>query len=374
MTNNYLKCELAVVGGGPAGLAAGIEAAKAGVNVTIFDENKKPGGQLFKQIHKFFGSKEHRAGIRGYDIAQSLLDDCQRVGVKTVLNTLVWGIENNKIAIQCNNTSAIVDTERVIVASGASENPLYFPGWTLPGVMGAGAAQTMMNIHRVLPGKRVLMIGSGNVGLIVSYQFLLAGAEVVAVIEILPTIGGYIVHGAKIRRTGVPILISHTVLEVQGDNQVREAVIAQVDDSFSPIKGTEQSVEVDLVCLATGLRPLAELCWMTGCEFKYLPELGGHVVVHNENMRTTVSNLYVAGDVSGIEEASCAMEEGRLAGIAIAQELGHLKYDEAEEKKNVIRKRLDALRLGPFGAMRARAKKKLMSEARKCEGIYTKMR
>ena len=365
MTKKGLICELAVVGGGPAALAAGIQAARAGVDVTLFDENQKPGGQLFKQIHKFFGSKEHRAGIRGYDIAQLLLDDCRSLGVKTMLNTVVWGIENNKIAIQCDNTSTILDTEKIIVATGASENPLCFPGWTLPGIMGAGAAQTMMNIHRVLPGVKVLMIGSGNVGLIVSYQFLLAGAKVVAVVESLPTIGGYMVHAAKIKRAGVPILTSHTVLEVKGDDQVREAIIVRVDDNFFPVKGTEQTVEVDLVCFATGLRPLAELCWMAECKFMYLRELGGHVPVHDKNMKTTVDSIYVAGDVSGVEEASCAMEEGRLAGVAIAQELGYLKNDEAEEQKSIIRKRLDALRLGPFGAIRTTAKKKLMGEVMK---------
>lgn len=265
MTKDHPSCELAIVGGGPAGLAAGIRAARAGVNVTIFDENRKFGGQLFKQIHKFFGSKEHFAGMRGYDIAQSLIDQCHRVGVRTVLNSVVWGIENNKIAIQHGDTSAIVNTRKVVVATGASEKPSFFPGWTLPGVMGAGAAQTMMNIHRVLPGKKVVMIGSGNVGLIVAYQFLLAGAEVVAIVEILPTIGGYEVHAAKIRRAGVPVLTSHTVLEAKGDDQVRECVIVQVDSNFAPIKGTEQIVEVDVVCLATGLRPLAELCWIAGC-------------------------------------------------------------------------------------------------------------
>ncbi|MBA7642967.1 Hydrogen cyanide synthase subunit HcnB [subsurface metagenome] len=360
MAKESLSCDLAVVGGGPAGLAAAIEAAKAGVRVSLFDENEKPGGQLFKQIHKFFGSKEHQAGIRGHDIGYHLLDECQKVGVDTRLNTVVWGIEDNKIGIVNEKASRIVDAKRIIVATGASENPLSFPDWTLPGVMGAGAAQTMMNVDRVLPGTKVLMVGSGNVGLIVTYQLLLAGAEVVAVVEALPKIGGYIVHAAKLRRAGVPILTSTSILEARGKEAVEEATICSLDDNLSPIPGCGRTLEVDLICLAVGLSPLVELCWMVSCKFKYLSELGGFVPIHDENMKTTLSYLYVAGDVAGVEEASCAMEEGKLAGVSVAEELGYLKKNKAEEEKEKIRKRLTSLRLGPFGDMRAQAKLELM--------------
>ena len=360
MAKESLSCDLAVVGGGPAGLAAAIEAAKAGVRVSLFDENEKPGGQLFKQIHKFFGSKEHQAGIRGHNIGYHLLEEGQKVGVDTRLNTVVWGIEDNKIGITDGRTSKLVDAQRIIVATGASENPLSFPGWTLPGVMGAGAAQTMMNVHRVLPGTKVLMVGSGNVGLIVSYQLLLAGAEVVVVVEALTKIGGYVVHAAKLRRAGVPILTSTSILEARGKEMVEEATICSLDEKLCPLEGCEINLKADLICLAVGLSPLAELCWMAGCKFKYLPELGGFVPLHDENMRTTLSYLYLAGDVAGVEEASSAMEEGKLAGVAVAEELGYLKKDEAEEGKEKIRKKLSSLRLGPFGDMRAKAKLELM--------------
>lgn len=360
MAKENLACELAVIGGGPAGLAAAIETAKTGARVSLFDENEKPGGQLFKQIHKFFGSKEHQAGIRGHDIGYRLLDECQKVGVDTRLNTVVWGIEDNKIGIVNGRASSIVDAKRIIIATGASENPLSFPGWTLPGVMGAGAAQTMMNVHRVLPGTKVLMVGSGNVGLIVSYQLLLAGAEVLAVVEALPKIGGYVVHAAKLRRAGVPILTSTSILEARGKEAVEEATICSLDEKLCPLEGCERTLKVDLICLAVGLSPLAELCWMAGCKFKHLPELGGFVPIHDENMKTTLSYLYLAGDVAGVEEASSAMEEGKLAGVSVAEELGYLKKDEAEEEKDRIKKRLSSLRLGPFGDMRAKAKLELM--------------
>jgi len=208
-----------------------------------------------------------------------------------LLDTVAWGLfEGNNLALKCNGRSELLHYQKLILATGASENALAFPGWTLPGVMGAGAAQTLVNIHRVLPGRRVLMVGAGNVGLIVSYQLLQAGAEVVAVIEALPRIG------------------------------------------------------------------MSELAWMAGCQFTYIASLGGHIPLHDENMETTVPGIYVAGDIAGIEEASTAMEEGRLAGLAAAEALGYIAPEVARERKAAARRALDELRAGPFGEARRQAK------------------
>ena len=160
-------------------------------------------------------------------------------------------------------------------ASGASENVVRFKGWTLPGVMGAGAAQTIVNTNRVLPGKRILMIGSGNVGLIVSYQLMQGGADVVALVEAAPKIGGYAVHASKITRAGVPIYTRYTILEARGENRVEEAVICEVDDKWEPIKGTEKVLTVDTIAIAAGLKPLTELAMMHDCKAKFDPVLGG---------------------------------------------------------------------------------------------------
>jgi thioredoxin reductase len=360
------KTEIAVIGAGPAGLAAAIEAARAGAQVTLIDENERPGGQLFKQIHKFFGSKEHRAGTRGVEIGVDLLEEAKRVGVITRLNTVVYGLYHDKcLGLACGDHSEDLQTQAIILATGASENVLAFPGWTLPGVMGAGAAQTLINIHRVLPGRRILMVGAGNVGLIVTYQLLQAGAEVVAIIEGLPVIGGYGVHASKVRRAGVPILTSHTIVSAEGGESVERAVIAQVDNRWQVLCGTEQTLEVDTVCLAVGLSPLAELAWMAGCRFSHVPTLGGWVPLHDQDMQTSVPGIYIAGDVAGIEEASTAMEEGRLAGLAAAGTLCHLSPEVGEIKKSEVRDRLAALRWGGFGEGRAVAKRQII-EAR-CE-------
>ncbi|MCM8768632.1 MAG: NAD(P)/FAD-dependent oxidoreductase [Candidatus Omnitrophica bacterium] len=361
------KANVLVIGAGPAGLCAGIETGKSGAKVIVIDENTRPGGQLFKQIHRFFGSEQHHAGVRGFEIGEMLLHKCKEAGVEMMLSSVVWGLspEFRAGVVREGKRSMTITADKVILATGASENSLMFPGWTLPGVMGAGAAQTMMNIHRVLPGKRALMIGSGNVGLIVSYQLLQAGCEVKAVVEILPRVGGYKVHANKIARLGVDILISHTVLEVRGRERVEEAIVGRGDRNLRPIPGTERTISVDLVCLAVGLTPLSELAWLAGCKFGYFPLLGGFVPLHNRGMETTVSGMYIAGDASGIEEASTAMEEGRLAGVGALESLAFISAAEADSRRKEIEQNLLMLRKGPYGDFRHKEKEKIYSEWKK---------
>jgi NADPH-dependent 2,4-dienoyl-CoA reductase/sulfur reductase-like enzyme len=367
--------DFVVVGAGPAGLAAAIEAASAGVRVLLIDENAKPGGQLFKQIHKFFGSKDHYAGTRGIDIGTKLLSDVQALGVEVMLDTVVWGIfANHTLGVIHERQNQRIQAPYICLATGASENALAFPGWTLPGVMGAGAIQTLINVQRVLPGKRVLMVGSGNVGLIVSYQLLQAGAQVVAVVEALPKVGGYGVHASKLRRNGVPILTSTTIKEATGQDKVEKATTVALDAQWRQVPGTEREYDVDVICLALGLTPLSELAWLAGCKFAYIPQLGGHVPIHDDNMQSTVPGIYVAGDLAGIEEASTAMEEGKLAGIAVAAALGHLSAAEVRQRKEAVLKRLDELRSGPFGEARNKAKEQLCSPAIRGAGLSLEAR
>ncbi|MGE4277562.1 MAG: NAD(P)/FAD-dependent oxidoreductase [Lawsonibacter sp.] len=351
------ETDVAVIGAGSAGLSAAYQAASAGAKVLVLDENRLPGGQLFKQIHKFFGSRAHQAGTRGYVIGQQLLERVEKSGAEVWLDTLVYGMQKDcALGVIHEGQHWVIKAKKVIVATGAKENYMAFPGSTLPGVMGAGAAQTMINVNRVLPGNRILMLGSGNVGLIVSYQLMQAGADVVALVEGAPNIGGYGVHAGKIRRAGVPIYVGHTIKAVTGNGQVEHVEIVQVDSKWQHIPGTEKIFDVDTVCLAVGLNPMTELIWLTGCEFCFIPAFGGHVPLHDDNMETTVSGLYVAGDVTGVEEASSAMEEGNLAGVAAAEALGQLSRETAAEKKAEIRARLEILRSGMFGEKRRTAK------------------
>lgn len=355
------EVEMAIVGAGPAGLSAAIEAAKAGVHVVLIDENKRPGGQLFKQTHKFFGTMEHYAGIRGIEIGERLLKETEDLGVGVLLNTTVWGIFNKDVlAFIQDEKGGQLKAKKILLATGANEDPLPFPGWTLPGVMGAGAVQTLINIQRVLPGRRALMIGAGNVGLIVAYHLMQAGAEVIKVVEGKPAIGGWGVHASKLTRFGVPVETSKTIKRAEGNEKVERAVLVKIDKDWNEIPGTEEELNVDLICLAVGLGPMDDLAWIAGCKFEYLEELGGYIPKHDQYMETSIEGIYTAGDSAGIEEASVAIEEGRLAGVAIAHSLGHIEDREALKRKKEILKRLHELRKGPFGEASKKAKERLL--------------
>ncbi len=366
--------ELAVVGAGPAGMSAALVAAELGVNVTVIDDGGRPGGQLIKQTHKFFGDKSHYCGIRGLDIAALLTSAINRSSVQLLSETSVIGLYPDKkenfsapssqpvaswiLGLAGKNKFLKLRAQSVIVATGAQENSLLFPGNDLPGVYGAGAVQTLMNVYGVKPGNRVLMVGSGNIGLIVSYQLLQAGITVVCVVEALPTIGGYHVHAAKLARLGVPILTSHTIRRALGKDWVTGAVICKLDQKFRPLARTERQLAVDTICLAVGLSPLSELLWQAGCRMVFVPELGGHIAWHDENMRTSVPGIFVAGDVAGIEEASSAMLEGRIAGAQAAVFLRGTK-EKAERIVSESQAQLCAMRLGPFSYKVVCGRKKL---------------
>ncbi|MFQ6042825.1 MAG: FAD-dependent oxidoreductase, partial [Candidatus Poribacteria bacterium] len=327
--------------------AAAIEAAKVGARVTLIDENARPGGQLFKQIHKFFGSQAHGAGSRGFQIGQELCAKAEKLGVELLLNTTVYGLFEGRVLGLMNERGTMsLKAEKIIIATGATENALPFPGWTLPGVMTAGAAQTMMNIHRVLPGKRVLMVGGGNVGLIVAYQLMQAGAEIVALVEARPQIGGYQVHAAKLQRAGVKILTSHSIKEARGKTHVESAVVTKLGDRWQPIEENRREIEVDVICLSVGLTPNIETALMAGCACRYDGERGGHVPVLDEDMQTTLPGIYAAGDAAGVDEASIAMEEGRIAGIAAAESLGYIDAKKAGILKAGYRNLLFELKKG----------------------------
>ena len=351
-----LEREILVIGAGPAGLCAAIAARRAGADVLLVDENAAPGGQLFKQIHRFFGSAEHRAGKRGFEIARELCAEAESLNVEIWLDTVAYGIFKEGVGLVRGSDNYIVKAGAVIVAAGSSEDPVAFPGSTLPGVITAGAAQTLANVHRVLPGKRVVILGSGNVGLILGYQLLQAGAEVAAVVEKAEKIGGYGVHAAKLRRAGVPIITGATVKEAHGSERVEEIVVASPDGKGGFVPGSEKVIEADTLCIAAGMSPLTELLWQAGAKFDFIPELGGFVPLHNERMLTTVEGLYAAGDITGVEEAPIAMEEGVLAGVSAAEAIGRMDAGEAESLRTAARERIAVLESGSFGESRKAAR------------------
>jgi len=348
-----IEADVIVIGGGPAGMMAAINASDAGAKVVLLDENPMLGGQLVKQTHKFFGKREQFAGVRGIKIAEMLQEELKKRNVEIFLETsaimllqngedkLVVGVKKNKELVEFKGKAGVV-------ATGAMERMIPFENNDMPGVYGAGAIQTLMNTYGVKPGDRVLIVGAGNVGLILAYQLYQAGVKVEAIVEAMPKIGGYFVHAAKVRRLGIPILTRHTILRAEGNEKVERAVVAQLDEKWNVIPGTEKVFEVDVIALAVGLRPSIELLHQVGCQIKYVPELGGHVVIRDSRMETTVKGIFIAGDSAGIEEATTAILEGKIAGIGAALIAG-VASPEWLKEIGEAQKELEVFRSGPFG-------------------------
>ncbi len=355
-----LRCEALVVGAGPAGLVAASELAACGTDVLLVDDNPIPGGQLTKQIHKFFGTTEHGAGTRGYVLADQLVRRALERGVRFLPGVRAIGAFSEGIVLaDTQDELSIADPACGVVAVGASERGAAFPGWTLPGVMTAGAAQTFVNQHRVAIGERVLVVGAGNVGLIVAYQLHQAGIRVVAIVESQPEIGGWAVHASKVRRLGIPILANTSVAAVRGSGSVNEVSLLRGEGGSS----IEETVGVDAVCLAVGLAPRTELLQQLGCRLDFSSALGGWLALHDRELRTTIPGWFVAGDAAGVEEAAVAMEEGRLAGLGAAHFLDRLAKGAFETARAKAIGVLDELRTGPFCQARDTAKRAVWAGA-----------
>ncbi len=296
--------EVLVVGAGPAGLAAAIELASRGVEVLVVDDKDRPGGKLVLQTHKFFGSIEDtRAGTRGIDLATGLAADleAQPTAELWLEATAVGVFSDRRVGVVRDGRYHLIEPEVLLVATGAREKQIPFPGHTLPGVYGAGAFQTLLNRDLVRPCRRLFVLGGGNVGLIAAYHALQADIEVVGLVEGMSEVGGYRVHADKIRRLGVPVHLSHTVKAAHGTDHLEAVTIAEVDRSFRVVSGTERTFEVDTLLVAVGLSPLDEF-------YTQAREVGLPV--------------FAAGDAQKIAEASAATFGGRIAALKVAAELG----------------------------------------------------
>jgi NADPH-dependent 2,4-dienoyl-CoA reductase/sulfur reductase-like enzyme len=256
----------------------------------------------------------------------------------------------------------MVDAQRVILATGAYDRPVAFPGWTLPGVMSAGGAQSLVKIQRVVPGERILMVGSGPLILAFSAQLHQFGANLVGVVEAAPFPGPIgllrllraapnnvhlVAQGlrylAYLRRNRVPFLYGHMIARVEGRNEVERAVVTRVDRAWRPIPGRERVYNVDTVCVGYGFFPSVELSLLAGCAHDYNEDLGGHIPRRHQLVRTTVPSVLVAGDGAGVAGAAVALDEGRVAGITAACDLGRIGAAKAEGLAAPARARLTAL-------------------------------
>lgn len=354
------EAEVVVVGAGPAGLSAAVAAAQAGAEVVLVDQSLRPGGQYFRQLPPGFQGNGRPDWGTDEEKGRALLDDLSRQKIEILADTVAYAMVADKTLSLAQQTSSFqLKGQRLILATGAYERPVPFPGWTLPGVFTAGALQTLVKIQRVLPGRRIMVAGSGPLLYVVAATLLDAGAELVALVEAAQVRSGWrqsprlwrswqpLLRGLEylrqVRDAGAPVLFNHAVVRATGDEQVRQVTVMRVDDTWRPQPGSEQDFEVDALCVSYGFLPSAELARLAGCQVEYRPELHAYVPVHDGNMETSLPGVFVAGEVAGTGGAGIAMAQGQIAGIVAANQLGYAGEPGVARQLQAARKGLAGL-------------------------------
>jgi D-hydroxyproline dehydrogenase subunit alpha len=332
-----LDADVGVVGAGPGGMAAAALLARAGLSVVVLDEGQRPGGQIFRQLPEGLHGHGKIAEPPSHRHGNVLTVDFESANVTLRRGATVWDAKPGRLWFEQDGESWLLRCQRIVLAPGAFDRCIPFPGWTLPGVVTAGALQVMVRGFGVVPGKRALVVGSGPLLLPTVTSLVSAGVKVVAALEAssrwsalkaLPAVLG---NGARLREAawygrkllaaGVRLRWGWTVFSVEGDGRVQRAVIGKVDRTGRPRRETARTIEVDVVGAGFGLVPSAELGLLLGCTSHYHAARGGHCVVVDERQRTSVAGVFAVGEICGIGGAEVAIAEGGLAAATILSEV-----------------------------------------------------
>ena len=361
--------DIVIIGAGPAGLSAAITCRERKLDTLVIDEFPKPGGRLVGQLHQ----EPDGEWWNGVKETNKLVDKATSLSTDVRCGVSVHHIEKTDHGFAVHTNQGLIDTKKVLIATGAAESPAPLPGWTLPGVMSIGAAQVMTNVHRVRVGNKGIIAGVNVLSAAIARELQIAGVELhsmvlpasntvtldasnpkkvmdglVRIAHLAPS--AFLRFGSKfakadwvrniavkfypkggVKMWGMPIHVRKAIMEINGTDQVESVTVCNITPDGKPIAGSEETIEVDFVCIAGGLYPLAELAAVIGCPFQYVEALGGHVPIHSSQMETPVEGLYVAGNITGIESSKVAGAQGTLAGLSISK-------GKAKDKAEIDRK------------------------------------
>ena len=349
--------EVVVVGAGPAGIGAALEAARAGASVVVLDEYPGTGGQYYRQPAPGLEASSDSPLIEHAPDGLARIREAQATGVEFCQDVLVWGaFPDGSLTILAAGKADVIKPLKVIIATGGYERAVAFPGWTLPGVITAGAAQALVKGQGILPGRRILMAGTGPLQMAVAAQVVQAGGQVIGVLEANP-FGHLLRSGPRfwgqwarlregyrywrtLRSKGVPLTFGRTVVRAIGTPTLSRVVTAGLDADWRPIPGTEAEVDVDTLCLGFGLVPNTKLARLMGCDLVHDPCRGGLVPVLTDGMETSRPGVFVAGEAAGVAGAKAAEYQGRIAGINAARQMGKVTSTETEGRLQAARRHL----------------------------------
>ena len=315
------NADLVIIGGGPAGLAAAIEARRRGVeNLLILERDSELGGILNQCIHNGFGLHTFKEELTGPEYAARFIQQAQELGIPYKLDTMVLDLAADKTVTAMNRTDGLfqLHPKAVVLAMGCRERPrgaLNIPGYRPAGIFTAGTAQRLVNMEGYLPGRKVVILGSGDIGLIMARRMTLEGAEVQVVAELMPYSGGLKRNIVQcLDDYGIPLKLSHTVVDIQGKERVEGVTLARVENG-RPVPGTEEHYDCDTLLLSCGLLPENELSRAAGVQLS--PVTGGPAV--NESLETSIPGVFAAGNVLHVHDlVDYVSEEAGAAGAHAA--------------------------------------------------------
>lgn len=331
-----MKYDLVIVGGGPAGLAAAIAAKDNGIDsILIIERDRELGGILNQCIHNGFGLHTFKEELTGPEYASRFIAQVEERGIEYKLNTMVMDISNDKVVTAMNSTDGMftIEAKAIVLAMGCRERSrgaLNIPGYRPAGIFSAGTAQRLVNIEGYMPGRRVVILGSGDIGLIMARRMTLEGAKVLAVAELMPYSGGLKRNIVQcLNDFDIPLYLSHTVVDIQGKERVEGITIAEVGPDRKPIPGTEIHYDCDTLLLSCGLLPENELSKTAGVALS--PITSGPVV--NDSLETNIPGVFACGNVLHVHDlVDFVSQEAANAGKNAAK---YIKDGETTSAKQI---------------------------------------